>query len=448
MKKDQNNTARRNPKIVILLIVLAIVIGAIAGGVYAVMNTRIFEEKPLENVESPPGAKQPETLYLDDAEDESINILILGIDESQHLTDVMMMANIDTKSGAINILQIPRDTYVGDDTVETGKINAVYGHPKKGEASIDGLVRVVNSKFKVSIDHYATITLDKFREVVDILGGVPVDIKQDIYWDDNTTLEEGYHLLSGHEAEMFIRYRKGYATGDIGRMGATKQFMESLIDMMFNMSSAKVIQLGTSCYDKITTDMTINEMLKLYNIVKDMDKDKIEFFMIPGEGIASLYNGYAIYAVDRESFVEILNNRFRPNTDKKLEAEDLPLEDAYDIIDELGGTGYGDIDYSAKSSSKKSSTSASSGNNYDSSSSKSSSSKSTSSSYDYDDEDEISDNDYVTTPNYQSEEKTTSESWIEQQEESNSSSQSQQIPSQHSSNASNASSKEQTIISE
>lgn len=332
MLDKSQGKAHRSTKTIAILIAVAVIVGSVCGALYAVMNTRLFEEKPKEILDSSPNGDETDQMFdTNGIDDETINFLILGTDESDALTDVMMIARLDTNTGAISVLQVPRDTYVGDDVVITGKINAVYGHPDKGETSINTLKKVIRNKLKINIDHYATITLEKFKEAVDILGGVPVDIKQDIFWDENTTLKKGEHLLSGTEAEMFIRYRKGYATGDIGRMSATKQFMESLIDMMFNMSGGDAIKVAGSCYDKITTDMTINEILKLYNTLKKMDKNKIEFLTIPGDGIPQTYNGYAIYAVDIEAFVEILNEYFVPEKGKKIETDDVDMEDVYVI---------------------------------------------------------------------------------------------------------------------
>lgn len=342
--KKVGNT--KSTKMVILLIISAIMIGSISGAVYALFNTRIFEEKPKEILDSSPQEELVEEIEDEDGE-EIINFLLVGVDESKALTDVIMIIRLDTVSKQINILQVPRDTYVGDDIVPTGKINSIYNHPNKGETSINALKRIISQKFKIKIDNYATITLDKFREVVDILGGVPVDVKQDLYWDENYTLEKGKHLLSGWEAEVFIRYRKGYATGDIGRMGATKQFMESLIEMMFDMSTSDAVKIAGSCYDKITTDLTINEILKLYNTVKKMDKSSIEFFMVPGDGVSEAYNGHSIYAVDVKSFVEMLNESFRSSDQEKLKAKDIDLEDVYLIELEManggGITSYSDV---------------------------------------------------------------------------------------------------------
>lgn len=336
---NNKEKSKRNPRTIALLIVAAVLLGSMGGGLYALMNTKIFEEKPNEILDSGPHKEQTEQFdeipEEDEIVDEAVNFLIIGVDESEMLTDVMMIARLNTKDKSVNIIQIPRDTYVGDDTVITGKINSVYSHPDKGDTSINTLKKAIKSKLKINVDHYATITLDKFRDVVDILGGVPIDIKQDIYWDEYTTLEEGKHVLTGHEAEIFIRYRKGYATGDIGRMGATKQFMESLIDMMFEMSAGDAVKIAGSCYNKITTDLTINDIIKYYNIIKKMDKDNIEFFIIPGDGVSEKYNGYSIYAVDVVEYLKILNAHFRAEDSDKLTKKDIPLDDVNDIKESL-----------------------------------------------------------------------------------------------------------------
>src|SRR5699024_10159884 len=94
------------------------------------------------------------------------------------LTDVIMVVQIDLETGSVSALQIPRDTWVGTNVSETGKINAVYGL-----SGIDGLAEVIYDRLLIPIDHYVTVDMDGFIAIVDAIGGVTITI------DETFTLE-------------------------------------------------------------------------------------------------------------------------------------------------------------------------------------------------------------------------------------------------------------------
>ena len=317
---------RRSYKLIALLMALAIILGGGIGSAYALMNTQFLAETP--NTSTPSDINRPEENPLPDIDDESVNFLVIGVDESELLTDVIMIINYNVIDQQVNVLQVPRDTYIGSEQVATGKINAAYGHPAEGQTNIASLIEKININFKLSIDHYVTVTLEGFRDIVDVLGGVAVDIPQRIEYTPDQVLEPGYQVLDGEKAEWFIRYRKGYVTGDVGRMGAQKIFMEALVDMVFNVSAGQAMAIASSCIDKITTDMTLMDMLGYYNSLKGMTSSDIEFSIIPGDGF--MYEGYSVYGVAVEEFAELLNQYFRPFT-PDLDASELPLMDMMDM---------------------------------------------------------------------------------------------------------------------
>jgi len=317
---------RRSYKLIALLMALAIILGGGIGSAYALMNTQFLAETP--NTGTPSDINRPEENPLPDIDDESVNFLVIGVDESELLTDVIMIINYNVIDQQVNVLQVPRDTYIGSEQVATGKINAAYGHPAEGQTNIASLIEKININFKLSIDHYVTVTLEGFRDIVDVLGGVAVDIPQRIEYKPDQVLEPGYQVLDGEKAEWFIRYRKGYVTGDVGRMGAQKIFMEALVDMVFNVSAGQAMAIASSCIDKITTDMTLMDMLGYYNSLKGMTSSDIEFSIIPGDGF--MYEGYSVYGVAVEEFAELLNQYFRPFT-PDLDASELPLMDMMDM---------------------------------------------------------------------------------------------------------------------
>lgn len=72
-------------------------------------------------------------------------------------------------------------------------------------------MRVINETLAVPIDHYITITLDSFQEIVDAMGGIEVDMPYQINYLPGKVIPEGKQVLDGEKAEWLVRYRAGYA---------------------------------------------------------------------------------------------------------------------------------------------------------------------------------------------------------------------------------------------
>lgn len=142
-------------------------------------------------------------------EEDTISVLCCGVDNTQKLTDVIMYALFNTKTGEVDILRIPRDTFVGSE-FPTGKVNAIYGHPYEGMSGIETLKSYLEENWKLNIDYYATIDLASVRDIVDDMGGVTMNIEEQINYLPGKVLYPGEQTLNGEQAEWIIRYRAGY----------------------------------------------------------------------------------------------------------------------------------------------------------------------------------------------------------------------------------------------
>lgn len=170
---------------------------------------------------------------------QSLNILLMGVDigdvnqidnESIKRTDTLMILNYNTKTKAVNLISIPRDTLVNINGTNY-KINSAYalGGYSRLETEVENLLDI-NINYIVRIDYNA------FREFIDAIGGVEMTIEQNMYYDD-----EGQNLhinfkagetvkLDGKKAEEFFRWRKnndgtGLATADLGRIENQHKFI-------------------------------------------------------------------------------------------------------------------------------------------------------------------------------------------------------------------------------
>ena len=223
-------------------------------------------------------------------EEDIISVLCCGVDNTQELTDVIMYAQFDTRSGKVNVLRIPRDTFVGSQ-FPTAKINAIYGHPEDGKTGIQTLTDYLRDNWKLDIDYYATIDLASVRDIVDDMGGVTMDIHQQINYLPGKVLYPGEQTLTGEQAEWIIRYRAGYANGDLGRIDAQTQFIFACLDRVHELGRLKCIPILMQHYDDVQTDMTLDKMLSVATALFEVDSNDIQMQVVPGTG--TMYYSYA-----------------------------------------------------------------------------------------------------------------------------------------------------------
>jgi LCP family protein required for cell wall assembly len=244
----------------------------------------------------------------------SWNILLLGSDNDgkfafpQILTQVMMVVHIDTTNNAISLVSIPRDSWVP--IPEVGgmhKIDQAFLLGSQRENSFEGGVRLarltIEQDYGINIDRYAWVGLSGFASMIDILGGVDVDITHpivdDTYPDDSGThsnpnnpyaytrlyLAPGPQHLTGEQALQYVRTRHSDQIGDIGRTERQQQLLEALklkftsYTLLENMP-----QLLKSLKNKFYTDLSEQEMLAMANYGRTLSHNAVKHITLgPGQ---------------------------------------------------------------------------------------------------------------------------------------------------------------------
>ena len=105
------------------------------------------------------------------------NILLLGTDgrkgETNYRSDCMMIATLDLKNKNIKLTSLARDTYVNIPGRGKGKLNAAYFWGKE-----DLLIKTIKENFDIQLDKYITVDFDNLMNIIFILNGVQVDVKE------------------------------------------------------------------------------------------------------------------------------------------------------------------------------------------------------------------------------------------------------------------------------
>lgn len=246
--------------------------------------------------------------------------LAVGTDKSSSNTDTILLSAFDTENDKLYILQIPRDSQLNVTNRKVKKINASYAY-----GGIELLESDLTDFLGLPVDRYAIINLNCFRTMVDLVGGVQVTVPEpgmdyeDEYQNLSIHLDPGLQTLNGTQAEGFVRYRKGYADADIGRLKAQRAFISSFMEKLLSTQSAtKIPQLVKAVYDNLKTDCGLEDMIYLANQAFQLDSEDILFFTLPGEGLAANWGVY------ENETLEILNQYFNPYT-TPLTEDDLDM---------------------------------------------------------------------------------------------------------------------------
>lgn len=243
-----------------------------------------------------------------------LNVAVFGVDEDKIRTDVMFVGTFDSKTKKIGLISLPRDTKVTmlDEMIteiKAGKgkngslpnlkgickLNEVHARAGKDNRNKYSVMQI-EDLLKIKIDYFVKVDIDGFKKLVDVIGGVEVDVPRDMKYDDPTPgyeqkirLEKGMQHLNGEQAEMLVRWRKdnnghGYAEGDVGRIETQQIFLKALADKLLNTKTiiTKAPELIKIFFDYVETDIGIDDALKYVQYLKDVNIENITMETLPG----------------------------------------------------------------------------------------------------------------------------------------------------------------------
>ncbi|MBE6552440.1 MAG: LytR family transcriptional regulator [Ruminococcaceae bacterium] len=287
--------------------------------------------------------------------DEFYNILLCGRDFLGSTTDTMMVLSYDVKHQKVNILQILRDTCIIDTSDENKerRVNSVFTYAytrTKGNTNdkiiggMEAAERVVEDTFGIVINKYVYIDLNGFKEIVDAVGGVGITIQQDMFYEDPgqdlyIDLKAGYQVLNGDKALDFVRFRSGYAEGDLGRVDAQKIFLSAFVKKLLSAEVVgKLPQLMKTIREYMTTNLTTNDCTYFIKYASRLSLDNILMYTTPGQYYRKS-NGAYYYSLYTKENLEIINKGFNcmtaDITEKNITLKQI-VRDNYDRISTEG----------------------------------------------------------------------------------------------------------------
>lgn len=240
--------------------------------------------------------------------DGRVNILVLGNGGAEHrdgpdLTDTILVVSIDTVNNKAAILSIPRDLWVKIPGNGNARLNEAYFHGKQEseakdrEGQIRDGIKLVDETLEnvigVPIHYHALVSFAAFRQSVDAVGGVDINVPKELavserLWDEftrknyNLNVAAGPQHFDGQRALFFTRSRYTSTRGDFDRSERQRLMLVALKDKALSVGTfsnpIKVSQLLDSLGDNVYTDFDNGSIKCLYK----------EMSQIPSASIGSL----------------------------------------------------------------------------------------------------------------------------------------------------------------
>ena len=234
-----------------------------------------------------------------------VNVLLAGYsdDDPGHqgadLTDSIMILSVDPSTKQADVISVPRDLYVDIPGFGYSKINAAYEYGQQENFSESGyasggmglLEKTITDDFGVQFGYYALINYTAFKDAVDAVGGVTVNIQSSDprgLYDPNTNLNlpNGSVALNGQTALNLARARGdgygsyGFPQGDFNRTQHQQQILLALKDKASQTSvianPLKIGSLADALGNNVKTDMKVNELETLYADLKGVSDSNIK----------------------------------------------------------------------------------------------------------------------------------------------------------------------------
>ena len=229
---------------------------------------------------------------------ERITVLLVGIDfapgRDEHLTDTMLVATLDPKTGEGAMISVPRDLYgvpLGDGRVYNAKLNSLLAtagadpetYPEGGPATLKA---AIGELLGTEIHYFAAIDIEGLRQVIDTIGGVDVNVESPISdptYPDAITGQRGFYLdagrqhLDGITALGYARSRMGEGESDFTRAERQQVLLTAIAEKLTAGNLLVTLPgLLDAVRDNVATDVPARRIPDLAAEVQDADLGHLE----------------------------------------------------------------------------------------------------------------------------------------------------------------------------
>ena len=242
------------------------------------------------------------------ADQEIVNILLVGQDRrmndsEKQRSDSMILVTLNRRSNTIDLTSFMRDTYVEIPGWGSNRLNAAY---------VFGGEELMNETFAynfgVNIDGNVEVDFYDFVTIIDKLGGVDIDVKEEEISvlndyvretsqqlnenpEDNYVTEAGMQHLNGIQTLSYCRIRY-VGRGDFERTERQRKVLQELFNNTKEMDSLELLNILNDTFELLNTNMSDSDLLNLMVEAVMMDVDSFGNHNIPEDA------GYSSQSVD------------------------------------------------------------------------------------------------------------------------------------------------------
>ncbi len=313
-----------------LIVVIGVALGIVGTKGWMLLNTT---QTSFKDILSPPfdGKKFVRILMI--GEDNTAK----GSRNGRGLSDTLVVAAIDLDTKTVRAVSVPRDTMVHIPGHGLQKINAAYvfGGAEQAVSSVQLLLGV-------PIDYYMHTDISKLKYVVDLVGGVGIDIEKNMRYTDRRghlyiNLKKGYRHLDGEQALGYVRFRHdpygdiSYITENgkkiaVGRVVRQQKFLRALAkELLAPNNWARVDSIIATIYEKqyITTTLNLKDFKALAEMARDIPPEQMEMAAVPGA--PKMVDGQSFWVADPEATSEVVQQMLFPSPVETDQSTDAPM---------------------------------------------------------------------------------------------------------------------------
>lgn len=313
---------KKSKKIVLIVLAAVIVLAAAgAGAAWYYYQSSMKKMRNIEAVETDSPSHQMASLedegpFVFDAEvpqieppdpdsvvsdSNIINILLVGLDDSKHLSDTMIVCSINKEKKDIKLTSFMRDTYVQINNSTRGKLNASYSY-----GGIALLNSALQRNFGVVVDANVIIDFDGFMYAISQVGDVEIEINEAEakHLNDHYAQQYGWHIEPGLQTlnpQQLLEYSRIRHVGyyDFERTERQRRVLTAAFNKVKTMSIFSLIGMVDRIIPYVQTDLETSQIIDLVKLmfVKGDDGKAMEIsetFRIPVDGKNMMVNGQAV----------------------------------------------------------------------------------------------------------------------------------------------------------
>lgn len=294
----------------IALWIIGIILGVFIigiGGVYIYGNYMFNKVEKIEVDKNDVGITEEVEEKLSPYSNSIINIALFGVDSADVSTgrsDSIIIATIDTIHKKLKLTSVMRDSYVNISGIGNDKINHAYafGGPQLA-------IKTLNENFNLNIEDFVAVNFDSLPKIIDMIGGVTVDITSEEVSHIPGISSAGTYNLNGAQALSYSRIR--YATGgDYVRTERQRTILTKIFEKVLTINPMKYPSLLNEVLPMVQTSLDYSKILELGTEVLKMGVTTLEQERFPLDGYCQgeMINGVYYLTFNKALTVEQLHN--------------------------------------------------------------------------------------------------------------------------------------------